>query len=603
MSFTSYFINKSNLINAKYNKMISNVLNEYKTENIKSETEFLYRVNLATKTFIENLKVPIFKYNPVKSTPSSSDINIFNDAIDDVSVLFDEYINLADNLNSVSSELTAYMKMLNTSSNKLTKVIDQLESNVNEIHDNKHYIFTDTFNNKENSLLEEEHTDVCKIDTLNGVLTLSTNVEIDYSSSISFEILNSSNGFPGNTHEVESINGRLSFVGENDSNINMYNMNDGKESTYFEYESYKVSDDVYLKCNGFGFDYAEGVSWLTEDDSLNLSIKAVFTETKMCNWISIKPFVASEKNSNAAILSSVIVSDGLFNTQEIKINKSFSDSNIVTFDPQEIRYIIFNITQKYSYETSIGHFYTLKLSNDINIFDKINKENYRLMDRYKPSVSLLGLTYDPNNKQYIQPNYETFNESGINMNELKNELFTVKSPSNDDEYNDIEMITGYRYSIGVKEIQVANNLFNETSIYCSIPYETVENIKSIELESTDFIPVNFKEAFYAKYPDRTFDPSEYINYEISFDNGNVWYGIQPKHRVHYGPCCYYINSDTLPSMRRTRNIKYINRLLDTKSVMLRITLNRPEECLYDTPVIYGYKLNIITNGDDNIEYI
>ncbi len=471
MSFTSYFVNKSNLINTKYNKMISNVLNEYKNENIKNETEFLYRVNLATKTFIENLKVPIFKYNPVKSTPLSSDINIFNDAIDDVSVLFEEYINLADNLNNINSELTAYMKMLNTSSNKLTKIIDQLESNVNDIHDNKHYIFTDTFNNKENSLLEDEHSDVCKIDTLNGVLTLSTNVEIDYSSSISLEILNSSNGFPGNTHEVESI------------------------------------------------------------------------------------------------------------------------------------YIIFNITQKYSYETSIGHFYTLKLNNDINIFDKINKENYRLVDGYKPSVSLLGLTYDPNNRRYIQPNYETFNDSGININELKNELFVVKEPSNDDEHNDIEMITGYRYSIGVKEIQVSNNLFNEKSIYCSIPYETVENIKSVELESADFIPVNFKEAYYTKYPNDSYDPSEYIRYEISFDNGNLWYDIQPKHRVHYGPCCYYINSDTLPSMRKTRNIKYINRLLDTKTVMLRITLNRPEECLYDTPIVYGYKLNIITDGDDNIEYI
>jgi hypothetical protein len=95
---------------------------------------------------------------------------------------------------------------------------------------------------------------------------------------------------------------------------------------------------------------------------------------------------------------------------------------------------------------------------------------------------------------------------------------------------------------------------------------------------------------------------DFLKYEITFDEGNIWYPIKPKHRVRFGQCAYAINSDILPSMRRNYSVKYIDRFLDTKSITLRITLKRPELLIYDTPIVYNYKISVKTERNDFYAY-
>lgn len=591
MSATSYFVNKTDIIKNKYIKSIVNALEEYNKQNIKNKTEFAYYINIATNNFIKSMNTPLFEYKAARSVPLSEDFNsMINSAIDDIDILISEAVFVSDNINSINNEIRAYVDMFDNITSKLSKSINTFEDTINSIENNKHYIFSDTFDDNSKSTIQKTE-DLCKIDFVNGFISINTKVERDFSNNILIEIFDDSNGFPGNTHQAEVLNNSIQFLGENEPYANIYNMTDGDYNTWFEYEGYKISDEQFLRCNGYGFNYKEGISWLIQDDKLVLNFKLYFEESKMCNWFSMSTFNNVIKNNKNAIVKKVIVTDCIYNTQEININKNFDDTIVITFEPQEVKEILISIEQPFAHKTEIGHFYSLKIDKNINIFDYINKNDFRRVEGYNPSVEALGITYDPNTKKYIQPKYTNRKGGYLNSNLIRKELFINPKTEPKQYCNQVEILEAFRYSISIKNIIVANYIFNDKGIYCSKPFTTTDNITSIELEADDYIPNSFIEA------DTQYHPNKYLLYEISFDNGNKWLEINPRSRVQYGPCAIYINSDVLPSMRNVRNIRYINRLLDTKNITLRITMQRPSGYIYDSPIVYNYKLNVIT--EDN----
>ena len=594
MNLSSYFVNKTSIIENKYKKIVANALEEYKNGK-GSSTEHLYYLNIATKNFINGLDKPLFKQCTATSTPIKEHFNIMiNNAIDDVDVLLNEIVSIADHANSISNEVLSYINMFNHSTNKIVNDINSVENIVSMLKDENWYVFFDSFTDSEKSL-PQSTIESCKIDLNSGYISIGTSVEREYSSSLSMKILEDSNGFPGNTHEVEILNNKINFLGEDEPYINMYNVIDGKDSTWFEYESYKISDEDYIKCNGLGFKYKENVSWVNNDDELRLELYLYFEEVKLCNWFCITPFELQNKNSKTATIDYVIISDGAFNNQTIYMNKMFDEAQIIVFEPQDVKYIKVAFKQLYSYQTSIGHFYSLKIDKNINIFETVTKDNHGRLEGYMPSVELLGMKYDPSLRKCFNPDYPHKKDFTVNPNIIKSNLFTVNHINDAQIHSDVEVINGYRKVISIKNVSISNYIFNEYGLYCSKPYTTNENIVFIELESDDYIPESFKE--YCKSEGIEYSPADFIKYELSFDDGNIWYELNPKHRVHYGPCAININSDILPSMRSPRNIRYIDRLLDTNSIMIRITLKRPNGYIYDSPVVYNYKMNVRTEGD------
>lgn len=598
MSFTTYMLNKTNMINKRCEELVDDIYREYKSGELSSELDYVYKAKNTIKDFYSTIGKPSFELNKAISTPTSSHYNhMINKAYNDIELVITETNLLNDTISTSYDEMKSYTDTYSSIIKKIDNKLDVVENNIRSLKSESQYIFSDSFDSLDH-IRNASNKDSVNIKQSEGVITLNYETERDYSNILSIEVLEGSNGFPGNTHEVEVLNNKATFKGQNDARIELSNVLDQKKSTWFEYELYDISDIEYSKTNGFGFSYKEGLSWLTKEKKLLLNLKISLKETRICNWISLTPFISSNKNTKSSTIKKVTITDGDFLTQEYIPNKEFKDTYVVNFEPQTIKDIIIEFEQASTYETDIGHIYTIKNNSNDLYFNASSDELYKRVDLFNPSLSVLGIKYDPNNNKYIFPKYNG-DKTSFTQNSLNKEVFTVPFDYGSFESN-IEILKANRYMIGIKNITIGNYSYNEKSVYVSEKFTTDENIVFVELEAKDFIPSDFKS--YRGNTDIEYTGEEFLKYEITFDEGNIWYPIMPKHKVRFYPCAYAINSDVLPSMRRNHSVKYIERFLETKSITIRITLNRPEELIYDTPIVYNYKLSVKTERGDYFAY-
>lgn len=598
MNMSSYLTNKTNMINKRCEELVNEIYTEYQNGELSTELDYIYKTKNTVKDFYSNIGKPSFVFNKAISTPISQHYNeMVNKAYNDIELAIIETNTLNEVITVSNDETECQMNTYHSIVKKIESELNVIENNIKSLKSESQYVFSDSFDSLD-YIRNITNDDSVNLRQLEGVIALKHDTEKDYSNNISLEILEGSNGFPGNTHEVETLNSKITFKGQNDARVELKNMIDNKKTTWFEYELFNIDDNEYDKTNGFGFSYKEGLTWITNENKLILKLKISLNEEKVCNWISLTPFLANSKNAQGSIITKVTITDGNFLTQEYAPMKEFKDSYVINFEPQNIKDIIIEFEQRSSYETNIGHIYTIKNNSDSLFFDVEKDELYKRVDLYKPSVYNLGIKYDPNKNSYILPSYNQ-TKTNFKHSELIKEIFTL--PFDYGSYNsNIEILKANRYLIGIKNIHIGNYTYEEESVYVSKKFETNENITFIELETNDFIPDEFKN--YRNNLDYEFDGEDFLKYEITFDEGNVWYPIKPKHRVRFGPCAYAINSDILPSMRKNYSIKYIERFLDTRSVTLRITLKRPELLIYDTPIVYNYKLSVKTERNDFFAY-
>lgn len=598
MNFTTYLANKTNMINKRCEELVDDIYKEYKSGELSTELDYVYKAKNTIKDFYSKLGKPSFELTKANSTPTSKHYNeMVNKAYNDIELVINETNTLNDVINISYDEMKSYTNTYNSIIKKVGNELDVVQNNIRSLKAESQYIFSDSFDSLD-YIRNISSKDSVNVKQAEGVMTLNYETERDYSNILNLEILEGSNGFPGNTHEVEVLNNKMSFKGQNDARIELSNMLDQKKSTWFEYELYNMSDLEYSKTNGFGFSYKEGISWLVKENKLILNLKISLRETRVCNWISLTPFIPNNKNTKSSMIKKVTITDGNFLTQEYIPNKEFNDTYVVNFEPQTIKDIIIEFEQSSTYETDIGHIYTIKNNSNDLYFDNLKDELYKRVDIFNPSLSALGVKYDPNSNKYILPKYNG-DKTSFTQNNLNKEVFTVPFDYGSFESN-VEILKANRYMIGIKNVTVGNYSYNEKSIYVSEKFTTDENIMFVELESKDYIPNDFKQ--YRTNLDEEYTGEDFLKYEITFDEGNVWYPIMPKHKVRFYPCAYAINSDILPSMRKNHSVKYIERFLETKSVTIRITLNRPEELIYDTPIVYNYKLSVKTESGDNFAY-
>lgn len=594
MSITSYMQNKTTMINKRCSDLINEIYKEYKSGELSTELDYIYKARNTVKEFYSSIGKPSFKFTKAISTPISSHYNhMVTKAYNDIELSILETNSLAKAIklsyDEMESNIFTYSSIIKKTNSKLTVI----ENNIKSLTNDSQYVFSDSFNSLD-YMRNTTNKDSVNVRQLEGLISLGFLNEKDYSNSVNLEILPGSNGFPGNTHEVEVLNNQIKFIGQNDARVELKSMLDQKNNTWFEYELFDISDEEYDKTNGFGFSYKENLTWIKKDGKLILKLKISLREEKVCNWISLTPFIIGNKNSQRCYITKVIVTDGNFLTQEYTPNKEFTESYVVNFEPQNLKDIIIEFEQNSSYETNIGHIFTIKNNSEDLFYNPLKDDLYKRVDHFIPSVEPLGIKYDPNKNEYILPKHNT-EKSKFNHNKLVKEVFTTPFDYGSFQ-SDIEILKAYRYVIGIKNINIGNYTYSESSVYVSNKFETDENIIFVELEADDYIPKDFYD--YRSDVENTYTGEEFLKYEITFDEGGKWYPIMPKHKVRFYPCAYSINSDTLPSMRKNNNIRYIERFLETKSITIRITLNRPEELIYDSPLVYNYKLNIKTERDD-----
>jgi hypothetical protein len=576
----------SQLIESKAEELFISILGEYQRGEIKTEAELLYKIFTSLQDFYNSIGKPTMKIRPAWGPPMSSTWNdTMNEVFNDLQTLLNEAQLMSDALNQSFQQVEVQRQSFINSIQKIEDMLKDIETKINKKPEER--IFTDRFINMNNfdvSMVQDVAADVSKEDQ---VLMLSRTEADTWQDYLTIRILENSNGFPGNTHQVRSLSGQLKFYGEDNLHINLAEIIDGNSDTWFEYELFELTPDVVQQTANFGFTYSEGVAWASETvDSLRLALQIEMPIARTINWINIAPFIPSDKGYNPPVIRSVIVDDGKGNYTEVSgKNDVFSDEKIYMFPKQKCKRVTILIEQYTPYETLIGHFFFRELeSANVSYFGRTSPETAgKLVEGPKPSVENVGLRFDPKSQTLIQPQAQSGDQI-TNDADIKKALF--QTPDVTGIQAGLESIPAWRYAIGIREVDLSTYQFEATSQYISVPFQTDAPIKGITLDVTEIIPSQFAQSQLQSPP--------WIRYFISIDNGKNWNEIVPRGRQ--GITQYIINAN-IPKEGRFPNVGYIDTLDPVNSVRLRIDLMRPTDIpdhAFYTPVVKEYKLHVVT---------
>lgn len=584
------YTDKSKTIDNKLSLLLNSVWNDYKNGKIRTETEYYYRVKAVITDFYNSLSKPSFKFRPATFAPVSDDYNsMITEAYNDMQYIVNDCLSLSSNVKQSFTDAELNRIMMSNEISYLTQQVDSIMQNIELNENSGTVVFTELFNDLDVAG-NKYHKQACTIHSTDGILTLPygtnnklkiLNVEIDE---------NESNGFPGNTHCVDTLNKDLHFTGQDGLHNKIRAVHDNSLDTWFEYELFTIPETVRQECNNYGFEYSEGVSWAGEGP-LRLKLIIHTNSSDICSWISLKPYLSEIKGVKNAIIEKCNVITANNNVYQAAINESFDGTKILLFPADYIQRIELTLVQNSWYDTKIGHYYYSKVnSKSMSIFQDYDTSNiYSRVDGPQPSINLLGVKYDPSTQwlKYGNSDTELPDDSYV-----KDKLFTLPNSTIDRKAGQ-EIISANRYMIGIRNIDVDSFNFREYGEFISKTYTTKECITSISLDAKEYIPG---------------DNPDILKYYITFDGGVNWHQIYPMHRAYQGVYRYTINTDTISNLLTTvddkeRKSKNISLLSDTYSFQLKITMERPEvnNAEYSTPVVYQYRI-IVETGGENIEY-
>lgn len=564
------FLNKSDTINTKANIIYNKVSSDYNNKLIKTKVEQYYILWNSLKELYDNVGKPMLVLRKAKSTPLSDDYNnMMNEAKNDLKFLYTDCMNLDDALENSYSDIQTTRSIYNNEVNYIQYRLKDLKQKVDEISSSI-ITFSDNFIDNTNFDSSAVDGPTALVNKENNILTLPAYSFGNFNKNTLIDIMKGSNGFPGNTHATTVINGQNYFEGEENLHIDLSEITDSNDDTWFEYELYNVDHNTYTKCNGYGFKYKEGLSWIN-DKPLTLMLNLRNTTPSICSYINIKPYIVNDNGYVPCILKKIRIYNGNDNVIELSINQIFNDTKSFMFQPMNVTNIVLELVQNSSYRNKIGHFYYIDLAASNNTFMNNYNNEYRRINGDNPSVELLGMKYDPNTKNLTnEKNYTNSSISKvIDSYSIKKQLFTL----NEDNLEcNFEILNGNRKCIGIRSFNIGNATYTQIGTYISKNFTCNNIIQSIALESNEYIP-------------NEFGVGEWIKYEISIDDGAKWFPIVPKHKA-YMPLSsvsidkpfykYEVNSDT-PRELRSGITGYIDTPFDINTVRLRITLTKPED--------------------------
>lgn len=171
-----------------------------------------------------------------------------------------------------------------------------------------------------------------------------------------------------------------------------------------------------------------------------------------------------------------------------------------------------------------------------------------------------------------------------------------KYPIDKNQYiiKDIDTMYGWRYAIGIKDINAYNHKFAEKSEMITKPFITNKPIASVSLYSNEVIPEIFLQDLA--------NANEWIQYYISIDDIH-WYRISPSHHqsiagnINFPPKVYKINSkEVIEDKVEHPEYSYIYTEEDVYSIRLKIILRRPtniDSADGYTPILEDYSLRVV----------
>lgn len=526
-------LDRSIIIRTKVSSIIEEIQYDIDNGNITNEVEAFTRLQNDVTSFINRLIDITLEVKEASVAPVSSDINeMFNSIYNDIKYIYEFLKNTENIIDIANNRAELERNMLISIQNNINSRLEELENN---LFFDKEYM--ESFVN--NDLYDIEMTDTpANINKQGNYLTLDVINKTLYNDSY-IEILDTSNGYPGNTHEGTIENNKIKYIGELDPHINLNNINDNNTSTWFEYEIYDIDKKDFDKTLGYGFKYKEGNKWITTDNYLELKLSIEFRSQKYMNEIILNPYLPVYKSYIPSIIKEIVIDDGMGDENIIGENIVFNNEVCISFNKQNIKRITITLLQEKSYETLVAHEYFIKTKLNHNYLEKININGTRIEGALKTSTAL-GFKFDAVKHAVIQPNtleYIEDTNSIFNLPEIK-----------DDIYQDIELLNGNRYQIGIRNIDTMLTEYEMQSSYIS---------KTFDMTGLNTFSI---------YANDQFNEEDVLWYYYSFDNGKEWKYILPFRKDEEGET-HIVSGDKM-----------------------RVKIILATDNKYRTPIIYDYKI-------------
>ena len=430
--------------------------------------------------------------------------------------------------------------------------------------------FGDFFFNDDSFDYDLMNPDAPLVIVSSGSLTLDTESLTEITNTAKINILDSSNGFPGNNQMVinptnaeynqllESYN--YTFAAELDPRNDVNTLLDTNPDTWFEYEAFKVSSANKAKAKSFNFTYkinGETINWAEgpDDDELNFDFQMEFDSAVIINSITYVGYFMEEYVGPPVRINAVNVSlDGVNWTSVssgpiyIGSGKTIADNQNIYLDrytwrfPKEnVRYIKFEIEQPESVNVPMGH------------------------------------VYWEQNEQRVQgpvPNLEKIRD-----------YYLATSVSNEDI--DItpgkrEVFWSPRWMIGIRDINIQSNIYKTTGTMITKPFRVPANIDRVAIESDIFIP--------SSYDANT----QWVRFYVSPDDGKNWHQIARVQDDIFGLKEVLAFNDPLPEIFKEPGVDYKTTSEAVKSLRLRIDIDRSPLDTSSAPIVRWFKLKVIT---------
>lgn len=600
-----HYTDKRSTIDNKLRSLLAQINYDYQNGNIRTETEYYYRIKNMLSDFYTSLTKPTFKFRPAVSTPMSDEYNaMIIESYNDMEYIIKDCEALSELVEQSFTDAELSRNMMTNELAQIAKEISTMGNNISTNQGPGVVVFSDAFNDV-SMLGNELATNHLEVRTHAGILTLANDKDIKiYPEKIEIDP-DESNGFPGNSHVVDTLHNGLHFVGQEGLHNNLLTLCDDAKDSWFEFELFSISDETRQQCNSLGFEYDEGVSWVNNDDILRLKLIVTMPSEQTISWLTIMPYLSEVKGVKSCFLEKCEIITASNNVYLVGENIAFDETLTFPFPPQAVKRVEFAFVQPTSYAVKAGHFYYTEADTaNMSIFQDYDyTDMFARVDGPKPSVSLLGCKYNPETQWLTYSDSKQQKKNILSETLSKDGLFSLPESTIEKKSNE-EMIDAQRYMIGIRQIEFSTGKFKLKGEYVSKLMTTDEVITSITLESDEFIPG---------------DNPEILRYFISLNGGLTWHKIYPIHRacprmvddgkggmkpdnVIYK---YYVNNDSIenlicsnPDDKRSKNLSVVG---EPKSVQLKIEMDRPTggdfDIGYSTPVVYGYKLKLTTGGE------
>lgn len=473
---------------------------------------------------------------------------------------------LKDSFNSVYSEKKRIMQridMLNSLAGDMFLITDSDSGNT-------HYI-TESFNDSKASDESFTISSVSKgsIQTEEGILTLERTASKNLSEEAVISHL-SGNGEVGidkiaRKHTTVDTRGEVTeaykFLNEDDElkNARIENILDDKPDTLFEYQMINVPNEFKRKRRNYNFDWANGKK---DGELLRLKLVVELPKEEYVNWLTLMPYYSNNSIGKMTV-HSIRTSTNGFDYEslygETIINKdinitpqtyrlgdiftgetepdtgNYQGKGVWSFPQRKARFIEFVLDQDESYAETLGQaVYYIDNRNDTL---PIQVEEPEELKDVRPGKYIRTL-----NRQTVEYTKE------------------IQATSE-----------AWRYSIGLRDINIMQFEFNEQSEFVSKRYELPRNITKLNLYAKEIIPNSYLNIVNKN--------NDWIKYEVSFDDVN-WHRISPMHHEplskNFPPKIIELNTSLVDLNNAFQIHKKIVSEDSQNHLRFKISLQRPE---------------------------